>query len=679
MDENSCAHRAAALVDSVAAYFDDVHTRAVPKAKADLKSFIMLRDGPNAMDNGTGVSVGDASVSGDVGVSASEADAPTVICNGALSDRMINLVFKDHTLLRAAKQKRKLRFDSMGEVISVKKRAKQTSIDDEDGVDDEDVDEDEDSDVNETMATEEAAEAVPPPAKRRKIIQRAYRSDGKSMFFVNAYRWTKSNVDELLQRAKRHQSYLRSLRGRTWARLSVAEGQRVHEYIDELGAWIERLESRVDETEFFSTAIPLLQSIERLEERIQHESERNAHIVIGLDSVPKHSACSSNSNSVRILLSQPPPPPPQQKRSQPPPPPSAYATKQSINTIDASLMGARTAANKAKLKAQMDEMQALVTRALNLYGAVRGSGPVVERAVVPSGDRLIRPATFNPKRGCLETGKDEVDDSEDKETEDKAENEEVNEAPDLKDSKDEDGEVAVEKEAKAPPTKVVPYRAKSDVYCYECRVARIIDLHESVASCPKCADCVPYNGESEDRCAYDNVHDMESTKPKRNYDPKNYAMRWLRRVQGRLNTKMPDSVYTTVFNDLFRRRITVADRKNVRKVLQKNSLTDYYPMVPFIVYKFNEVPLPEFSDEEEVILNKMYDLAIGAYQRCPKHIKQRSNYLSVPYHFYQCVTIQGWLHYRRCFPLIDRSNLRKHDRTWRWMCNDIGWPFYATV
>lgn len=291
----------------------------------------------------------------------------------------------------------------------------------------------------------------------------------------------------------------------------------------------------------------------------------------------------------------------------------------SRKTLDAFVVNDES---HAKLQQLMSEFTALVDYTLNLYGEIRGSGTVVQNAQVPVAN--VQPLTL-------------------------VENADAN--------------------------------IVSGLMCDACGVMRIIDHTEAIMSCPKCASTKPFQGSGHENFSYKEKPVIEKVKGK-NYNHKGYMFKWLRKVQGKLKNDIPDELWQRLFKEFQHNRLTVVNAHIVRKTLKRFKMNAYYNAVPFITYKFNDVPLANFSDEEEVIIGERFDEYHEAFDRCPQEIKQRSSLLSYSYFLRKTVEELGWTHYVKCFPLLEGGdNLRKHDRIWKWICENkkgAKWTFIPT-
>lgn len=271
----------------------------------------------------------------------------------------------------------------------------------------------------------------------------------------------------------------------------------------------------------------------------------------------------------------------------------------------------------------LKELEQLVHYTLNLYGHVRGSGSVVQNAELPAG--AVQPLVLEAEQDPL---------------------------------------------------------ISSGFMCAECGVMRILDQNLALLSCPKCATTRPYQGAGEENFNFGDAPIVEKAKGK-NYKAENYFLKWIRKVKGELKGDVPDDVWALLFRTFYVQRLRTVTKTIVRRALKNYGLSQYYDMVPLIAYRFNEVPLPDFTDEEEVLLAHDFDEYREAFKKCPQEIKQRNNLLSYPYVARKMVERRGWLHYMQCFPLLDgREFIRRHDCTWKWICeNKDGekWKFIPTL
>lgn len=489
-----------------------------------------------------------------------------------MTDRMTNMVFKNETLLKSAKRKLKER----------KKRKNETEIDLE--------------------CEDEIAHDEQPREEHESNLVHGFQETGRSFIYVKKFSWNAEAVNDLITRAKNHHTYLRRMRGKTWDKLTFLEQNMINEYLQKQKDFAARLQSGCDYMDYQMQTCSLYTELYDMLNEAQEDTENTI-----IEDRPV---------KIRRLKQLDAPP-----DVLPVPPPSQIASS-SNSQPEVQIETMRSYAHE-RAAILLRDIEKIVHHYLNIYGAIRGSGRVVEKPEVS----VASPPLI---------------------------------------------------ESEMPQD----FWKANDLMCNDCGIMRIIHVKDACATCPSCAKSVPYQDFGDKSFNFNEKPELDNVK-KKNYDPKNYAQRWIASVQGKLG-KIPDEVRESLFAAFYKQRLKKVTNRIVRQNLQRLGLSCYYKHVPQLTYEFNEVPLPKFTEEEEYILcTKMFNEYREAFSRCPMDIRQRNNLMSYPYYFRQAVRIRGWDHYCKCFPLLDGDrHLRKHDKTWKWICeNKEGekWKFYPTV
>lgn len=518
-----------------------------------------------------------------------------------LTHRLVNLIFKDSELLKAAMFCRK----------KIRKGA-------------------------DAPAEEEPAAAAAATASAVLVPPR----------FVTApktYKWTAKDRADLLARSDAHEAYLRRLKTKRFAALDRGETQRIADYVARTTEWMERVRSQTDLTTFLFNVMPLLEEMERLEPDVVENAQSNDHFkrVARIDR--SHQAFIAGPNSVQLIEG-----PaanaegeaggaagelPAECFSSSFIPPVETPAAAPLRPLQQLQVEAPSTESNKRLLALFADVERQCKYVLGLYGHTRGSGNVVENPVVPCKRKWVPD--------------DEVD--------------------------------LVVPQVQSEQT-TDPW-VSAGLVCATCGVMRVRDDHQAQATCPQCAVVVPM--QATDHTAFNFGEEPELKKGHRkNYDHDSYALKWLQKVQGKIGIEIPESTWTLLFNEFRQRRLATVDEKIVRQTLKRHGLANLYNAVPFITYKFNEVPLANFSDAEMGVLSDMFKEAFEAFQRCPMEIKQRTSFISYAYFYHKSVELRGWHHYKRCFPLLEGSEyLRRHDRIWKWICENKykeQWTFIPT-
>jgi hypothetical protein len=121
----------------------------------------------------------------------------------------------------------------------------------------------------------------------------------------------------------------------------------------------------------------------------------------------------------------------------------------------------------------------------------------------------------------------------------------------------------------------------------------------------------------------------------------------------------------------------------MREILKKLKITKYYEHINYLINRINGTPAPHFPPELEEKLCDMFKKIQGSFvKHCPK---DRKNFLSYSYVLHQFFRILGqndpmYLKYLSFFPLLkSREKLYVQDQIFKAICNDVGWPFIASI
>lgn len=551
------------LVAEVTDYFEELEAEALPKALEDLQHLSEYRSGEQE-----------------------------------LTHRLVNLIFKDSELLKAA--------------MFCRKRIRKGAADCEE------------------EPTQQPSMPPTPPA-----------TSGGAPRFVSApktYKWTAKDREDLLERADAHEAYLRRIKSKRFASIEYAEKQRIADYVSRTTEWIDRVRSRKDLTTFLFNVMPLLEEIQQLEPEIIENAQSEEHFrrVARIDR--SNTASIAGASVVQLIEGGVP-----ADEVQPAASAAECFSSSYIPSLEApsaagsklpTLLQAETSTDcNKRVLALFSDVKNQCEYVLGLYGHTRGSGNVVSHPVVPCKRKWV------PEESVALV------------------------VPQIQSSNTEDPWVF------------------SGLMCPTCGILRVRDEHQAQATCPQCAVVVPL--QAMDHTAFNFGDEPEMKKSHRkNYDHDSYALKWLQKVQGKIGIEIPESTWSLLFNEFRQRRLATVDEKIVRQSLKRHGLASLYNAVPFITYKFNEVPLANFSEAEMAVLSRMFREAFEAFQRCPMEIKQRTSFISYAYFYHKSVELRGWHHYRRCFPLLEGSEyLRRHDRIWKWICEnkyDEQWTFIPT-
>jgi hypothetical protein len=162
------------------------------------------------------------------------------------------------------------------------------------------------------------------------------------------------------------------------------------------------------------------------------------------------------------------------------------------------------------------------------------------------------------------------------------------------------------------------------------------------------------------------------------YSPKTIG---LSQFQAKESTEIPDDIINMIKIELKKNRIKNIDYSQISQVkiiLKKLKLNEYYEHIAYIISKITNKPAPSINRETEEKLKKMFDKIQEPFEKhCPK---DRINFLSYSYVLHKFFQLLELDDYVKCFPLLkSRTKLRIQDEIWKKICDDCFWQFYPSV
>lgn len=225
-------------------------------------------------------------------------------------------------------------------------------------------------------------------------------------------------------------------------------------------------------------------------------------------------------------------------------------------------------------------------------------------------------------------------------------------------------------------------RAFDVPYCVDCHVELVVETSSATQTCPRCGVSQRYQDMSLQNVPYGEPFNV--VKPRSSYEKRTYYEKWIKSVSGALNGQIPEDVWARLYRECVSRKWATVTKQMIRLLLKQLRLSEYYIYASTITNEFNGIPLILFSAEEKAALDNVFEEALVLFDRCPQHIKRRSNFISYSYFFFQACSMLGYTEYAPVFKLLSGHDyLKRHDRIWRWMCDnkttEPRWTFFPSV
>ena len=192
------------------------------------------------------------------------------------------------------------------------------------------------------------------------------------------------------------------------------------------------------------------------------------------------------------------------------------------------------------------------------------------------------------------------------------------------------------------------------------------------------------------KCGNFVVHIVDNSKPNNKEPPNevsytayirlNHFKEILSQFQAKETTQIPDKVIERIKSRIKKERITDMSTINydkMREILRKLGLNKYFEHIQYINSIFGIKP-PVMSEElHETLCVLFIEIQKPWAVHCPA---DRSNFFNYTYTLYQLCVLLDQTQYLPYIPMMkDREKQLEQDMTWKKVCNELDWEFFATV
>ena len=214
-------------------------------------------------------------------------------------------------------------------------------------------------------------------------------------------------------------------------------------------------------------------------------------------------------------------------------------------------------------------------------------------------------------------------------------------------------------------------------YCDCCSAEMTICMNEAVLTCPDCGNQEQILIDSDKPSYKDPPREVAYYA----YKKINHFNEWLAQFQAKESTDIPQEVYDQILVQLKKERITnmtALKPSKLREILRGMGKSKYYEHIPHIINRLNGQNAPFMSREDEERLRHMFREIQPSFKR---HMpKGRRNFLSYAYVLYKFCELLEMDEFLPCFSrLKNREKLIMQDKTWKLICQDMGWGFIRSA
>jgi len=208
--------------------------------------------------------------------------------------------------------------------------------------------------------------------------------------------------------------------------------------------------------------------------------------------------------------------------------------------------------------------------------------------------------------------------------------------------------------------------------CQKCNSSMLLVPIKSLLACPRCGESSSYLDATSAALPYGDEIDFTSYSYKRI----NHFNEWMAQIQGKESFQVPEDVLEKVMQELYRRRVALADINpaKVREILKYLKLRRCYEHVVQITSRITGVPPIRMSSEMEERCRLMFLAVQPAFD---KHkTSERKNFLSYSYILYKFLELLGYSQILGAFSLLKgKDKLMKQDQIFCKIANELNWEF----
>lgn len=211
--------------------------------------------------------------------------------------------------------------------------------------------------------------------------------------------------------------------------------------------------------------------------------------------------------------------------------------------------------------------------------------------------------------------------------------------------------------------------------CSKCNIEEMLIHAESVYVCPECGNTDSVIIETE----LTTYKDTGCEKPAYPYKRINHLIECLNQFQAKESVEIPADIYVKLTEEIKKYRLTKDEITffNVKKILKKLRLHQYYEHIPHIISKITGKPAPVISRDVEEKIKAMFRQIQEAFSKyCPNN---RKNFLSYSYLLHKFFKILHMDEFAEYFPLLKSpEKLRAQDEIWKKICLSVGYKFNSS-
>lgn len=159
----------------------------------------------------------------------------------------------------------------------------------------------------------------------------------------------------------------------------------------------------------------------------------------------------------------------------------------------------------------------------------------------------------------------------------------------------------------------------------------------------------------------------------------NHFENWLSKIQGIENFNISPEEIQLIRDRIKRKNITTMNTKHLKDILKELNMNKYYDHIQCVINILNEN-----TDNTKIIPENTLAQIKNMFQQIHNTFliikpKDRHNFMNYPYIIFKIFELLELDQFLENIPKLQRNSLKKLDKLWKEICNQLNWEFYPSI
>jgi hypothetical protein len=159
----------------------------------------------------------------------------------------------------------------------------------------------------------------------------------------------------------------------------------------------------------------------------------------------------------------------------------------------------------------------------------------------------------------------------------------------------------------------------------------------------------------------------------------NHFENWLLKIQGIENFSISHNEILLIKEKIERKNIHNINAKTLKIILKELNMNKYYDHIQFVINILNGN-----TDCSKIISENILSQIKNMFQQIHNTFliikpKDRHNFMNYPYIIFKIFELLELDYFLENIPKLQRNSLKKLDKFWKDICNQLNWEFYPSI